>query len=311
MSALNLTDHHMRVYIPRLRSTNTNNSLHLLFFLTRPSTSALASKVTVQNASQLQFIIGSLRTTSCGKPQPLPYSSERTLSWARTTGLYLPLPTWIPATTTLFTPITLLILASSRILFNNASKSNRVRFTIRLSSHIHTILLTTIGTLALSYLFPSQILSCHLENQWQSLFQQKNTHAIRAIQDRFKCCGLRSIHDRAWPFKDRTHGDNACELQMGYRRACIEPWRGSQRGVSWMVFAAVVGGLLVKIAFAQLLTRRVSWISTRFQANGRNPQRLSGPELEEGNDNGENEGEARRALLPHSRSGEENVWDVD
>ncbi|KAL4745727.1 hypothetical protein BDW72DRAFT_207950 [Aspergillus terricola var. indicus] len=233
------------------------------------------------------------------------------ISWARTTGLYLPLPTWIPATTTLLTPITLLVLISFRILFNNAFKANPVRFTLSISSQIHTILLTALGTLALSYLFPSQILFYHLEGQWQTLFQQKNAHAIRTIQDRFQCCGLRSVHDRAWPFKNRTHGDNACELQMGYRRACIEPWSESQRGASWMVFAAVVGGLLVKIASAQLSARRASWMSTRYPANGRDPQRLSGPGLEEGNDNGENEGEARRTLLPHSRSGQENVWDVD
>ena len=52
-------------------------------------------------------------------------------------------------------------------------------------------------------------------------------------------------------------------------------------------------------------------MSTRFHVNGRNPQRLSGPGLEDGNVNSENEGEARRTLLPHSGSGQGNVWDVD
>ncbi|KAL6229542.1 hypothetical protein BDW75DRAFT_235130 [Aspergillus navahoensis] len=222
-------------------------------------------------------------------------------SWARTTGLYLPLPTWIPATTTLLTPLTLLIFVSFRLFFINASQTSRIRFALPapLLSHIHTILLTTLGTLALSYLFPSDILSCHLESQWQSFFQQKNAHVIRTIQDRFQCCGLRSIHDRAWPFKDRTQD------------RLVEPWKGSQRGASWMVFAAVVAGLLVKIAFVQLSARSASWMTMHFQANGRNPPRLSGPVSEEGNDDGENEGESRRTLLPHSRSGQENVWDVD
>ncbi|RDW78575.1 uncharacterized protein DSM5745_05427 [Aspergillus mulundensis] len=232
------------------------------------------------------------------------------LSWARTTALHLPLPTWIPATTTLITPLALIAILSYRLFVNNTSQTqtNRLRFTLPapLLSHIHTILLTTLGTLVLSYLFPADILSCHLENQWQTFFAQKDAHAIRAIQDRFQCCGLRSIHDRAWPFKDRTHGDNACELQMGYRRACVEPWTASQRSVSWMAFAAVLGGLIVKIAFAQLSARRASWMDSRLhQANGRNPQRLAG------NEDAENEGEARRTLLPHSRSGQENVWDVD
>lgn len=52
-------------------------------------------------------------------------------------------------------------------------------------------------------------------------------------------------------------------------------------------------------------------MTTRSQVNGHNPQRLSGPGLEDGNDNCENEGEARRTLLPHSGSGQGNVWDVD
>lgn len=57
-------------------------------------------------------------------------------------------------------------------------------------------------------------------------------------QDTNQCCGLRSVHDRAWPFKDRDHGDNACEMQLGYHRSCLTPWRVQQQNVSWMIFAA-------------------------------------------------------------------------
>ncbi|KAL4909235.1 hypothetical protein BDW74DRAFT_174435 [Aspergillus multicolor] len=237
------------------------------------------------------------------------------LSWARTTALHLPFPTWIPATTTLVTPLALITILTYRFLITNTPQTQTNRFQLPILapflSHIHTILLTTLATLALSYLSPAEILSCHLETQWQTFFAQKDAHAIRSIQDRFQCCGLRSIHDRAWPFKDRTHRDNACELQLGYRRACFAPWTASQRSVSWMAFAAVLGGLIVKIAFAQLSARRASWMESRFQANGRNPQRLAGPALEEGDGDAGDEGEARRTMLPHSRSGQENVWDVD
>lgn len=70
----------------------------------------------------------------------------------------------------------------------------------------------------------------------------------------------------------------------------------------------------MKIGLVQFSTRRTSWMASRFLSNGR-PQRIAGPELEEGdehteNENG-NEGEARRTMLPHSRPGQENVWDVD
>ncbi|KAL4940842.1 hypothetical protein BDV06DRAFT_230100 [Aspergillus oleicola] len=239
------------------------------------------------------------------------------LSWSQTTTLHLPLPILIPALATLIAPLTPILLITLRIFANTISRSQASNINIttlpQLLSQFHTILLSTLATLALAYLYPDSILSCHLEQQWQSLFASKNSRAIRSIQDRYQCCGLRSIHDRAWPFKDKTHGDNACELQFGYNRACLESWMGGQRGVSWMVFVAVLGGLVVKVIFAQLSTRRASWMETRFSNNGRDQQRISGPELENGDVNGhaENEGEARRTLLPQSRPGQENVWDVE
>lgn len=84
----------------------------------------------------------------------------------------------------------------------------------------------------------------------------KNAHAIRSIQDKFRCCGLRSLHDRAWPFKDRTHGDNACELQLGYQSSCFAPWREKQQNTSWMIFAAVIIVFAVKVG---LLLHWDSW----------------------------------------------------
>ncbi|KAL2830455.1 hypothetical protein BDW59DRAFT_140985 [Aspergillus cavernicola] len=228
------------------------------------------------------------------------------LSWSHTTTLSLPLPTWIPAITTFLPFVTLLTLTSIRIF----SQKTWAQY-LGLLNHLHTILTTAIATLALAYLFPEAILSCHLEQQWQSFFQQKNSHAIRSIQDRFQCCGLRSIHDRAWPFKDREHGDNACEVQLGYRRSCLEPWAGMQRNTSWMVVGAVVLVLVVKIGFVQVSRQRTSWMRTHFLSNGQDRQRISGPELEEGDGEPEANGESRRTLLPQSRPGQENVWDVD
>ncbi|BCS20507.1 uncharacterized protein APUU_20939S [Aspergillus puulaauensis] len=231
------------------------------------------------------------------------------LAWARTTSSFLPLPTWIPALATLLPILTPLVFAGTRLLFNTAS--HRLTQPIQILNHIHTILLTAIATIALSYIFPGNILSCHLEQQWQTYFHNKDAHAIRAIQDQYQCCGLRSIHDRAWPFKGNDNGDNACELQFGYRQSCMVPWRGVQEGTSWMVFAAVLGISLVKIGFAQLSSRRASWMSSQFLGSERNRQRISGPGLEEGDDNEESSGEARRTMLPHSRPGHENVWGVD
>ncbi|KAJ0426561.1 hypothetical protein BJY00DRAFT_272459 [Aspergillus carlsbadensis] len=234
------------------------------------------------------------------------------LSWTRTTTLFLPLSTWIPVLATLLPPLTLIAIASNRFLSRSASHT-RPHWTqpLQLLNHAHTILLSIVATAALAYLYPESILTCHLNNQWQYFFQHKDARAIRAIQDRYQCCGLRSIHDRAWPFKDHDHGDNACEQQLGYLRSCFEPWRGAQTRTSWMVVAAVVCVLVLKIAVWQIPRRRASWMSTRVLENGGEPRRIPGPELEEGEQDSEVDGEARRALLPRSRSGNENVWDVE
>lgn len=165
--------------------------------------------------------------------------------------MLLPLPAWVPAIATLIYPITELTLILARFLTtrsNDETIYNRRWNTISsIISQVQTVISTIAATVALAYLFPDRILSCHLEQKWQGFFHSKNSKAIRSIQDEFRCCGLRSLHDRAWPFKDRDHGDNACELQLGYRRSCFAPWRKQQQMTSWMVFASVIFVFAVKV----------------------------------------------------------------
>lgn len=174
------------------------------------------------------------------------------MAWSRTSSFLLPLPTWLPVLVTLLSPLTTITIVISKV-FNrraeNAPNVLRSRI-VSIIDQLHSVLLTVIATVALTYLFPDKILSCHLEQQWQSYFQAKDTQAIRAIQDGFQCCGLRSIHDRAWPFKDRNHGDNACEVQLGYHQSCLVPWSGQQQVTSWIVFAAAVLSWAVKVSSA-------------------------------------------------------------
>jgi hypothetical protein len=172
------------------------------------------------------------------------------MSWARTAALLLPLPTWVPAITTLISPITILTLIATRILFprvnNETPRNHRWSTTFGILNQTQTVISTIVATVALAYL-PDRILSCNLDQQWQAFFQSKNSHSIRSIQDEFRCCGLRSLHDRAWPFKDRNHGDNACELQLQYQRSCFAPWREHQQKTSWMIFAAAVFVFAAKV----------------------------------------------------------------
>ncbi|KAJ5783974.1 uncharacterized protein N7518_009651 [Penicillium psychrosexuale] len=238
------------------------------------------------------------------------------LSWARTSALLLPLPTWVPALATLNSPTTILTLVATRIIFtrlNNDTARNYQWNTISgILNHAQTAISTIVATLALAYLFPDRILSCNLEQQWQEFFRSKNSQAIRSIQDELRCCGLRSIHDRAWPFKDRTHGDNACELQLGYQRSCFAPWREYQQRTSWMVFAAAVFVLAAKIAFVRISSHRMSWMSTGSVNRRAGYQRILQPEVQDEGD-GENgiPEEPRRTLLPQSNTEHANHWDVD
>ncbi|KAJ5100787.1 hypothetical protein N7456_006839 [Penicillium angulare] len=237
-------------------------------------------------------------------------------SWARTAALLLPLPTWVPAIATLISPITVLAVLARRVFFRPLSdetpQNGRWNNIFSILDHVQTIISTSVATLALAYLFPDRILSCNLDQQWQAFFQSKNSHAIRSIQDEFQCCGLRSLHDRAWPFKDRNHGDNACELQLGYQRSCFAPWREQQQNTSWMIFAAVVFMLASKIAFVQLPGQRMSWMSAQSGIMWPAYQRISHPRVqnEEDNENGVHE-EGRRTFLTQSNTQGRNDWEVD
>ncbi|KAJ5489174.1 hypothetical protein N7539_004064 [Penicillium diatomitis] len=238
------------------------------------------------------------------------------LSWARTAALLLPLPTWVPATATFISPLTVLTLIAMRVFFqqtDHETPRNCWRSTISgILNQIQTIISTIVATVALAYIFPDSILSCNLDQKWQAFFQSKNSHAIRSIQDEFRCCGLRSLHDRAWPFKDRNHGDNACELQLGYQRSCFAPWREHQQSSSWMVFAAAVSVFAAKIALIRLSGRRTSWMSRQSACRRPDYHRISHPAVQDEGDiqNGAH-GEAQRTFLPQSNTEYRNDWEVD
>ncbi|KXL41570.1 MAG: hypothetical protein FE78DRAFT_74043 [Acidomyces sp. 'richmondensis'] len=130
------------------------------------------------------------------------------LSWARTAALFLPLPTWVPAIATLISPIAALVLLATRFCSPPSTPRNcRWSRISSILSQIQNVISTIVATVALAYLFPDRILFCNLDQQWQGFFQSKNSHAIRSIQDEFRCCGLGSLHDRAeGPSKTGTTG---------------------------------------------------------------------------------------------------------
>ena len=53
----------------------------------------------------------------------------------------------------------------------------------------------------------------------------------------------------AWPFPDRTHGADACEVSFGRVEGCLEGWKGKGGVlVGWMmVCVGLVGGWVVSL----------------------------------------------------------------
>lgn len=201
------------------------------------------------------------------------------IAWTRTTSLYLPFPTAIPATGT-FLPMLTLLIPAINTLYNRSSSISKSRSTrnqsgttqiilVPLINALLVILPTIIITLSTTYLVPSDTQICSLERTWQAYFHNKNAPAIRTIQDTLQCCGLRSTRDRAWPFKDgKRYGDDACEVNLGYRRSCLAVWGQEERGVAGLVVGSVVVVFVMKVCFLRFLFLLFSFLGITLVTTG-------------------------------------------
>jgi hypothetical protein len=132
--------------------------------------------------------------------------------------------------------------------------SSKPRFCVSLVTLAPYILLAIniiLLTLATDVLGSPSLQACILRDRWLSLFQTKNAKAIRRIQDAMDCCGFRSSHDMAWPFKDKEHGDTACEIAFGRTTACEGAWAGERQRI--MAIMVVIGGIgLIVVVSSEL-----------------------------------------------------------
>ena len=83
---------------------------------------------------------------------------------------------------------------------------------------------------------------------WTKLYQSKDAKAIIMIQDTFDCCGFNSPQHMAFPFKDKTRGDDACVVRYERSTACFEDWRGEERKVAIMLLVVPVAVFLWKVS---------------------------------------------------------------
>ena len=107
---------------------------------------------------------------------------------------------------------------------------------------------TALATLAGTHISPPGSLTCALRERWQDLFQAKNGHAIKRIQNAFSCCGFNGLQDMAFPFEeDSTHGKDACIVRYERSETCIEPWRMEERKVAIMLLVVPLAVFLWKV----------------------------------------------------------------
>jgi hypothetical protein len=99
-----------------------------------------------------------------------------------------------------------------------------------------TVVITLVGTHAA----PPSGLDCGLRERWQTLFKHKDASAIRQIQDAFECCGFANSHDMAWPFPDKTHKADACEVTYhGRMNGCLRSWKAEEQVIAGMLMVVV------------------------------------------------------------------------
>ncbi|RFU29635.1 hypothetical protein B7463_g6700, partial [Scytalidium lignicola] len=163
--------------------------------------------------------------------------------------VFLPLITFI--TTQLIHP-----------LLRDKESTARNALWIILLSAFQLIYETIIATLSIVYMIPS----CSIEDKWQEMYSNKDANAMRAIQDRFDCCGFNSLVDRPWPFargrKEEGHGVDQCKITYGRERSCRVPWQQQERVNAALLFGVAAIIFVAKALLIIIKFRRGAWNQT-------------------------------------------------
>ncbi|KAI9718223.1 MAG: hypothetical protein M1812_004213 [Candelaria pacifica] len=173
------------------------------------------------------------------------------VSLSKINALSLPISPYLAAATVLLPAVNGVGLYGARSLVPSNSR-HRTKSSSHLSGPVLVVgvLLviyeTVIVTLALTHMVPPSGLTCGLNETWMSLFQHKNSDAINRIQNTFKCCGLHSTRDKAWPFPDKNHGADACVKTLGWQKSCFGDWRQGEQ---------ISAGLLLMVALLVFVSK--------------------------------------------------------
>lgn len=169
--------------------------------------------------------------------------------------LTLPVPNILSALGLALPPLAGLALETSLSMTTAAARTKpdaqHIRpYVLQLVAAFFLIYEAVLATLAGSHLAPVAGLDCALRERWQHLFRTKDGPAIRAVQDRFDCCGLASPRDMAWPFPSAAdgRGSDACLVRYDRTAACLGPWREAERRVAGLLLGVALGVFIWQVS---------------------------------------------------------------
>ncbi len=190
------------------------------------------------------------KKTNFGKQITLALTGLSLYAWFRSSYLSLPLPSFLflLALAAPFSNFAALRYFLGRLRGGGSSGSATQGLAPEILG-IVAVLEAVLVTLASAQLpsSPAGARTCRLERQWQLMFQHRQETRIRRIQNALHCCGLRSTHDRAWPFPGGAHDVHACEHMLARRDSCLGPWE--RQAATLLAIATAIGaiGLLSKV----------------------------------------------------------------
>ena len=152
-------------------------------------------------------------------------SNKERWAWSSCSSLSLPLPLPLPVVA-LFLPIAFIICIYPAAFFRNKGYDMFRAFPIVLVC-VTTVVLVVLLTLSSIYFIPTPFRAYSLELRWDQLFRSKDESTIQTIQAQLECCGLNSMHDRAWPFPEKGIGAYECEKSQGWDKSCLSSWRNN------------------------------------------------------------------------------------
>lgn len=133
----------------------------------------------------------------------------------------------------------------------------------------YIVLVTPIVLIVMSavYTFSVDARMCSSELQWRRWFRNKDEAVIRSIQDAYRCCGLNSMRDQAWPFPSRNTDASTCQRTSGFRTHCGPLWQDQLQATAVFCIVASILLHLLSVSQRRICAMYVTEISFRYNCS--------------------------------------------